>query len=117
MTGMETTHGDLPEGGFASAVIVRADEPDDDTGDGIRVTRGEFELCAPDPLRLMVLLHWRGREQDGRPRSAEAIWSALTELGVCSDDGESPVSLEEVRQAVDFLRTEDLVRSSVDGDL
>ncbi|WP_149561553.1 hypothetical protein [Streptomyces cacaoi] len=94
--------------GFTDTIFERADEPEDD-GTGIRITRVEYELCAPDPLRLVVLLHWRVREQDGRPRTAEAIWTTLTELGIHGADDDTPVSLDEVAEAVTFLLQQGLV--------
>ncbi|WP_331719046.1 hypothetical protein OG985_48685 (plasmid) [Streptomyces sp. NBC_00289] len=100
---------------FEDAVFVRADEPDET--DGITITYQEFLLCSPVPLCLMVLLHWRDRERDGRPRTADSIWSTLTELGVMDSDGESPLPAEEVRQAVDFLLAEGLVTRAVGGAL
>lgn len=104
-----------PSDGFENAVFVRADEPAET--DGITITYPEFLLCSPVPLRMMVLLHWRSREQDGQLRTAESIWSTLTDLGVFSSDGESPLALEEVRQAVDFLLAEGLVATAVGGVL
>lgn len=94
----------LSEEDFNNAVFVRAEEPEGNGG--ITIARTEFGLCALEPLRLMVLLHWRAR--------ARAIWSTLTELGVYSGDGQGPVRLDEVRQAVDFLISEGLVTG---GDL
>lgn len=107
---------ELSEDEFANAVFVRADEPDDDIQDGIPITRAELQMCAPEPLRLVVLLHWRAREQDGRPRSAEAVWSALTELGMCGDDGET-VRLDEVGKAVAFLLDRGVVTAASGGEL
>lgn len=98
---------------FESAVFVLADEPEEE--DGIPVTLTDFQLCAPEPLRLLVLMHWRVREQDGQLRSAETIWSTLAKMGVHSGDGESPVGLEEVQQAVDFLLAAGLVTADSDG--
>ncbi|MGW1305764.1 hypothetical protein ACWD5R_39670 [Streptomyces sp. NPDC002514] len=100
---------------FENAVFVLADEPEEENG--ITITPSDLQLCAPEPLRLVVLMHWRIREQDGRSRSAEAIWSTLTEIGMCSDDSESAVGLDGVRQAVEFLLGEGLVTATSDGDL
>ncbi|GAA2288750.1 hypothetical protein GCM10010145_68680 [Streptomyces ruber] len=93
-----------------------ADEPADPDG-GIPLRFTELQLCSPEPLPLVVLLHWRACEQDGGPRSAESVWSTLTEQGICSYDGETPVSLGEVRQAVDFLLAEGVVTAAAGGDL
>lgn len=105
----------VPEEEFHNAVFVPAEEPQQDGG--ITITFTDFRLCAPEPLRLVVLMQWRAREQDEQPRSAEVIWSALTEAGVYSSDGQSPLQLDEVRQAVAFLISEGLVTSASDGAL
>ncbi|MFJ4633045.1 hypothetical protein [Streptomyces sp. NPDC088847] len=104
-----------PSDDFENAVFVRADEPAET--DGIPITYPEFLLCSPVPLRMVVLLHWRAREKNGQPRTAKLIWSTLTDLGVLSSDGESPLTAEEVRQAVDFLLAERLVTPASDGAL
>ncbi|MEU0034645.1 hypothetical protein [Streptomyces sp. NPDC006333] len=121
MTHLHSQHNpfDSPESAlpddFENAVFVRVDEPDEP--DGIRITYPEFLLCSPVPLRMMVLLHWRHRERAGEARTAESIWSTLTGLGVLSSDGESPLTVEEVREAVDFLLAERLVTPTADGAL
>ncbi|MFF9594250.1 hypothetical protein ACF1FX_34595 [Streptomyces sp. NPDC014646] len=106
---------EMSEEDFANAVFVRADEPEDDAADGVTITRDEFCLCAPEPLRLVVLMHWRLREQDGRPRTAGAIYAQLTELGMHGDDG-VPVRLNEVTAAVDFLHSQGVI-SGAGGEL
>lgn len=93
---------------FSNSVFVRADEPEVEAGDGIAISRTDLLLCAPEPLRLVVLMHWRSRKQDGRPRTAEAIWATLTELGMRGND-EAPVHLDEVRAAVGFLLAQGLI--------
>ncbi|MFI2620569.1 hypothetical protein [Streptomyces sp. NPDC018584] len=95
---------------FANAVFVRADEPNDEAGIGI--TREELRMCAAAPLRLVVLMHWRLREMEGQPRTAEAIWAKLTELGMYSDDGETPVRLGEVGDAVRFLLSQGVITAA-----
>ncbi|MEV7084178.1 hypothetical protein AB0N88_37455 [Streptomyces sp. NPDC093516] len=108
--------GGLSEDEFADAVLVRADEPDDDRQDGIPISLTEFAACSPEPLRLVVLMHWRFREKDGEPRSAEAIWAALTALGINGDDDE-PVTLEQVDSAMAFLISEGLITVTPGGAL
>lgn len=105
----------LSDDDIKNAVFVLADRPRDKTG--VRITASEFQLCAPVPLRMMVLLHWRAREQKEQPRSAEAVWSTLTELGVYGDDGVTPVALHDVQAAVQFLAREDLVALTPGGAL
>lgn len=100
---------ELSDDEFDNAIIVRANEPDDDIENGITITRTEFELCAPEPLRLVVLMHWRSREQEGQRRTAEAIWGTLTELGMRGSNDEALVRLDEVRAAVDFLLDQGLI--------
>jgi hypothetical protein len=104
----------LSEDDFDNAVFVLANEPAEEGG--ITITPRDLQPCAPEPLRLMVLMHWRIREQDGQPRSAEAIWSTLTEIGVYGSDGETPVALDDVRQAVDFLTAEGLLTAVPGGE-
>jgi hypothetical protein len=99
---------------FDNAVFVLADEPEEEGG--LPITLQEFRLCAPEPMRLMVLVHWRAREQDGEPCSTESIWSKLAEMGVHGSDGETPVRLDEVRQAVEFLLSQGLVTSTSGGE-
>ncbi|MBB1258308.1 hypothetical protein [Streptomyces alkaliterrae] len=100
---------------FENALIVRADEPDDDAEDGIRLTRAEFEACSPEPLRLVVLMHWRLRERDGRPLTARAIWADLTAMGMYDIDGVTPVALTQVDEAVRFLTSNGLIATVPDG--
>ncbi|MFG3275960.1 hypothetical protein [Streptomyces luteogriseus] len=107
---------ELSEDEFANAVFVRADEPDDDRQDGIPISLTEFAACSPEPLRLVVLMHWRFREKDGKPRSVEAIWTALTALGINGDDDE-PVTLEQVNNAMAFLISEGIITVTPGGDL
>ncbi|MEU5314433.1 hypothetical protein [Streptomyces sp. NPDC021562] len=114
MTQLHSTH-HLSDDDFENAVFVLADEPREENG--VRITAADLQLCAPVPLRLAVLLHWRTREQEGQPCSAEAIWSALTELGMYGDDGMTPVALDDVRAAVQFLLAEGLVAPGLDGAL
>ncbi|MDO0929743.1 hypothetical protein QQY24_31970 [Streptomyces sp. TG1A-8] len=99
---------------FDNAVFVPADEPEEK--DGITVSRTDLNLCAPEPLRLVVLMHWRSREQDGQPRSAEAVWAAISEVGMHGDDGE-PVRLDDVRRAAAFLLREGLVTAAAGDEL
>jgi hypothetical protein len=107
---------ELSEDEFADAVFVRADEPDDDRQDGVPISLADFAACSPEPLRLVVLMHWRFREKDGKPRSVEAIWAALTALGINGDD-EEPVTLEQVDSAMAFLISEGLITVTPGGVL
>lgn len=100
---------ELSEDEFANAVIVRTVEPDDNDVNSIAITRTEFELCSPEPLRLVVLMHWRARERDGQPCTAEAIWATLTAQGIRGINGDTPVALNEVTEAVGFLVNQGLV--------
>ncbi|MFD5110353.1 hypothetical protein [Streptomyces cinereoruber] len=114
--GLGVEAGEMAEEDFTNAVFVRAKEPDADIAEGFRLTCEDFRLCASDPLRLMVLMHWRVREADGEPRTAEAIYATMTELGVFGND-EMPVRLNDVIDAVDFLRNQNVVSDVPDGEL
>ncbi|MFC9282775.1 hypothetical protein [Streptomyces collinus] len=111
---MHSTH-HLSDNELDDAVVVLADEPREE--DGVRITAADLQLCAPVPLRLVALLHWRTREQEGQPRSAEAIWATLTELGMRGDDGVTLVALDDVHAATQFLRAAGLVAPGLDGAL
>ncbi|MFJ8770201.1 hypothetical protein [Streptomyces clavifer] len=101
---------------FENAVLVRANEPAELVEGGIAITLDEFRLCA-QPLHLVVLMNWRFRAQDGLPRSARNIWAALTARGVRGDDGEGPLLLADVEEALAFLSEHGLVVPAPGGEL
>ncbi|MFG3399159.1 hypothetical protein [Streptomyces parvus] len=69
----------------------------------VTVSRDELELCAAQPLRLLVLMYWRCRAEGGLPRTAHDIWASLLSVEARSADGPGPVRLEAVQEALDFL--------------
>ncbi|MCX4581231.1 hypothetical protein OHB41_50705 [Streptomyces sp. NBC_01571] len=79
---------------------------------GIPISYEELSVCGQEPLRLVVLLAFRAHELDGQPRDAEALYSFLTNKSMRGDDG-LPVRIDDVRRALDFLHTQDLV--TLDG--
>lgn len=112
-----TSNADLPEfeDDFENIVIVRADEPPAAPGEGVTITRAEFDLCAAEPVDVVVLLHWRAREMDDRPRTAEAIWETFTELGFHGSDYESPIRLDEVQESIRRLTGQGIIAGPTGG--
>ncbi|WP_326701870.1 hypothetical protein OG909_32730 (plasmid) [Streptomyces sp. NBC_01754] len=53
----------------------------------VAVSREELELCAAQPLRLLVLMYWRCRAEGGLPRTAHDIWASLLAAEVRSAAG------------------------------
>ncbi|MCD9904690.1 hypothetical protein LUR56_40485 [Streptomyces sp. MT29] len=71
----------------------------------VTVTREELELCAAQPLRLLVLMYWRCRAEGGLPRTAHDLWASLLSVEARSADGAGPVRLEAVQEALGFLES------------
>lgn len=105
---MTEQHGQEPtEAEFWNARIVRGHEPDlDNHCDGVPISLAE--ASRPDPLDLVVLLHWRFRQKDGQTLTTSAIWASLTEQGMIGDDG-TPVALGDVQAAMDRLSADGIL--------
>jgi hypothetical protein len=105
---MSEQHGPEPtEDEFWSASIVRGYEPDlGDDCDGVPISLAE--ASRPDPLDLVVLLHWKFRQKDGQALTASALWASLTEQGILGED-DAPVTLASVQAAVDRLSADGLL--------
>lgn len=108
---MANTASQTPPDDFENAAIIKADvSADPRDADGIRITREEFELCAPHPLDLMVFLEWRAAGTDGRAPTADSLWSTLTARGARIDG--SPLLLREVQDSVERLAANQLIQST-----
>ncbi|MEU5449959.1 hypothetical protein [Streptomyces californicus] len=88
---------------LAGPAAVRAAEDSFDRSDAVYYSRDDLRLCSAEPLRLVVLMHWRFRMKDGLPCAPEDICASLTEQGILDADGTSPVRLEDVARALAFL--------------
>ncbi|MFJ9195704.1 hypothetical protein [Streptomyces globisporus] len=92
------------EDDFESAVFSVADRPVGLAPSGsIDISLDELSLCEADPLGLVVLIRWRFLMKAGLPCTAEGLWASLTESGKTGADGESPVRLDDVTRALEFL--------------
>ncbi|MFD5065159.1 hypothetical protein [Streptomyces sp. NPDC058394] len=105
---MTEQHGQEPtEAEFWNAQIVRGYESDlEDNFDGVPISLAE--ASRPDPLDLVVLLHWRFRQKDGQALTTSAIWASLTEQGMLGDD-DAPVTLADVQAAMDRLAADGIL--------
>lgn len=81
----------------------------------VTVSREELELCAAQPLRLLVLMYWRCRAEGGLPRTAHDIWASLLSVEARSADGAGPVRLEAVQEALAFLEGSGVLSVSAAG--
>ncbi|MEU3978233.1 hypothetical protein [Streptomyces bacillaris] len=86
-----------------SPAAVQAAEDSFDRSDAVYYSLDDLRLCSTEPLRLVVLMHWRFRTLDGLPCAPEDVWASLTEQRILDADGASPVRLDDVARALAFL--------------
>ncbi|MFE6023341.1 hypothetical protein ACFQ6O_43855 [Streptomyces sp. NPDC056441] len=105
---MTEQHGQEPtEAEFWNSPIVRGHEPNlVDNYDSVPISLAE--ASRPDPMDLVVLLHWRFRRKDGQSLTSSAIWASMTEQGKLEGDG-TPVTLASVQAAMDRLAADGIL--------